>query len=267
MSEPVVPPPPPSSPPPPPAEPPKKGLSTGAKVAIGCLVALLLLAGGCFVVTAFFVKKGVDSVKSFAEDVENNPEAAAVKAAELVARINPEIEVVSSDPEAGKITLREKRTGKVVTFNAEDIKNGKFSFESEGETTTIDADAGEGGEPGKLSIASGDRSMVFGADGASVPDWVPAYPGARADSFSTIESGQETSGTFTIHTSDAPEKVLAYFEAALDGAGYSVEKSWTESETRSSGNINATNGPRTVNVALAAQEGETQGLVAYSEKR
>jgi len=260
MSDPSVPPPPPA---PPDAPPAKQGLSTGAKIAIGCLVVLLLIAGGCFVVTAFVGKKVVD----FARDAEKDPEAAAVKATELMMRMNPEVEVVSSDPEAGRITLREKRTGKVVTFNAEDLKSGKFSFESEGETTSVDFDGGSGEEPGALRVTSGERRMTFGADAGDIPEWVPRYPGARSDSLSTVEAGEETSGTFTIHTADEPAAVLDYFERTLEAAGFEVEKSTMRTVSAEGGNITATRGGRSVNVTHAAQEGETQGLVAYTEKR
>jgi len=264
MSQPVVPPPPPGATG---AAAPKQGLSTAAKVAIGCLVAVLLVAGGCFVVTAFFVKKGVDAAKGFVEDVENNPDAAAVKAMELAMRMNPDVEVVSSDPDAGTLTLREKRTGKVVTFNAEDLKAGKFSFESEGEKVEFDADQGVDGQPGALRIASSDRTMTFGADAEAVPDWVPRYPGARADSFSTLEATEELSGTFTIHTADAAADVMAFYEQTLRAAGFEVEKTTLQSASAEGGNLTARAGARSINIALAAQEGETQGLVAYAEKR
>jgi hypothetical protein len=256
MSEPV---------PPPPGA--KKGLSTGAKIAIGCLVVLLLIAGGCFVATAFFVKKGADAVRGFADDMEKDPDAATVKAVEFMMKMNPEVEVVSSDPASGKITLKEKRTGKVVTFNAIDLQNGKLSFESEGETVSLDVDEGEGGEPGALRVASGEKSMVFGADTEEIPDWVPGYSGARVDSVSTLDSAEEASGTFLIHTSDSPSDVLAAFEAALESAGFEVEKSTAQTATATGGNLTATRGNRTVNVGVYAQEGETQGLVAYSEKK
>jgi len=262
MSEPLVPP-----PPPPGAAAPRKGLSTGAKIAVGCLVAALLVAGGCFVVTAFFVKKGSDAIKSFAEDAEKNPDAAAVKAVELMMKLNPEVDVVSSDPGKGTITLREKRTGKVVTFHAEDIRNGKVSFESEGEKVAIDADQGKDGQPGGLRVQTSDRSMVFGADAESIPDWVPRYPGGRADAFSTLDGPTETSGTFTIHTADPADDVLAYYEKALQDAGFEVEKSTLQSSTAKGGNLTARAGDRAVNIALASQEGETQGLIAFSEKK
>jgi hypothetical protein len=215
------------------------------------------------VVTAFLGKKVVD----FAREAEADPEAATVKATELMMKMNPDVEVVSSDPEGGKITLREKRTGKVVTFNAEDLKSGKFSFEADGETVSFDADQGKEGEPGAVRVTSGEQSMVFGADLGAIPDWVPRYGGARIDSLSTVDSAQESSGTFLIHTSDSPADVLARFESALKSAGFQVERSTVQTDAGVGGNLMANQGGRTVNVGVYAQEGETQGLVSYSEKK
>jgi len=242
-------------------------MSTGAKVAIGCLIALALVVGGCFVVSAFFLKKGVDAVKGFAEDVEKDPNAAAVKAVELMMKVNPEVDVVSSDPSAGTITLREKRTGKVVTFHAEDLREGRFSFESEGEKVNFDVDESEGDRPGAVSIQSKEGKVVFGADEDAVPDWVPRYPGGSATSFSTVEAKDEISGTFSIRTEDDPVSVLDSFASRLEADGFEVRKTTLESANARGGNLTASSGARTVNVTIAAQEGETQGLVAYSEKK
>ncbi len=76
----------------------------------------------------YFPKKGVGKLSDFAKEMESNPDAAAVRAAELVLRLNPDVDVLSSDPAAGTITVREKKTGKEVTFDLEDIKAGKFSI-------------------------------------------------------------------------------------------------------------------------------------------
>lgn len=265
MSEPTAPPPPPAPSAPAPA--PKKGMSTGAKVAIGCLLALALVVGGCFVVSAFFVKKGVDAVKGFAEDVENDPDAAAVKAVELMMKMNPEVEVVSSDPSAGTITLREKKSGKVVTFNAEDLREGRFSFEADGEKVNFDVDETEGDEPGSFSISSSEGKVVFGGDEAAIPGWVPRYPGGTASAFSTVDTQDERSGTFSIRTDDDAMAVLEELERTLEADGFEVRKTTIDSDGSPSGNLTASKGSRTVNVTIGRQQGETQGLVAYSEKK
>jgi len=230
-------------------------------------LALALVVGGCFVVSAFFLKKGVDAVKGFAEDVEKDPNAAAVKAVELMMRMNPEVDVVSSDPSAGTITLREKRSGKVVTFNAEDLREGRFSFEADGEKLNFDVDETQGDDPGSFSISSAEGKVVFGGDEAAIPDWVPRYAGGTASAFSTVDAKDERSGTFSIRTGDDPATVLSVIESALEADGFEVRKTTMDSGDSHGGNLTATQGARTVNVTVAKQQGETQGLVAYSEKK
>jgi hypothetical protein len=258
MSEPIVP------PPPPVAE--KKGLSTGAKVAIGCVVALLVVMGGCAIAAYMGMSWLGKEAKSFADDMEKNPNAAAVKAVEMMVKFNPDVDVVSSDPAKGTITLRDKKTGKVVTFNAEDIRNGKFSFEEDGKKTTLDFDQ-QGEQGGTLTVDSPEGRATYGSgDGAGVPSWVPAYPGARQEGFNSVESAGERSGTFTMRTADSVEKVVAWFEATLEDAGFEVEKSELDIAGAVTANLNAKSDGRGVNIVVSSQEGETQGLVAYSEK-
>jgi len=252
----TVPPPPPGAP-----APKKKGLSPLAWFAIGCGALIVLGLGSCFVMTAIVANKA----KNFVADLENNPDAAAVKAAELALKLNPELEVLSSDPDAGTITVREKATGKEVTFDLEDIKAGKFSVRSGEEEATVDFNASQ--EGGSMTVTSGQGTMVIGGgDGGQVPDWVPGYPGARADSFSNVKVNGENSGTFTIHTSDAAATVLSFYEEKAKAAGFAVEKSTLETAGAVGGTLVARSGTRTFNVTVATQEGETQGLIAYSEK-
>jgi hypothetical protein len=249
-------------PPPPGAEAPKKkGLSPLAWFAIGCGALIVLGLGSCFVMTAIVAKKA----KSFVTDLEQNPDAAAVKAAELAMRLNPEVEVVSSDPKEGTLTVREKATGKEVTFTLEDIKAGKLTIESGGEKVNVDVNATEQG--GSMTVTSDKGTMVIGGgDGSQVPDWVPGYPGAKADSFSNVRSGGENSGTFSIHTQDSAETVIAFYETKLKAAGFEVEKGMLDANGAMGGNLVARSGNRTVNVTVATQEGATQGLIAYTEK-
>lgn len=253
-------------PPPPGAEAPKKGLSTLAKVLIGCGVVLLLGVGSCVVVTGYLAKKGINKLEAFAKEMEENPDAAAVRAAELALRLNPEITIVQSNPEGGTITVREKASGREITFTLEDIKAGRLTVSEGGEETRIDFDSDEQGG-GTMKVTSDKGTMVLGAgDASQVPGWVPTYPGARADSFSTVKTGTETSGTFALHTADSAETVLAFFAEKLEAGGFQVEKVSGETTGALGGTLNATSGNRTVNVTVVSQEGETQGLIAYGEK-
>ncbi|MBP1643752.1 MAG: hypothetical protein H6Q03_2421 [Acidobacteria bacterium] len=246
---------------------PKKGMSTGAKIAIGCLIGVLLVIGAC---VAFVGVGGMwlkNKVTGMAERYESDPDAAAYDAALMAFKLNPDLEVVAQDDATKSITVRDKKDGKEVTFNLDDIKSGRLSIESGGETVDVGLTGGEGGEGGTLTVESEGGKMVFGGgDGSAVPDWIPAYPGARQDSFSNVEANGERSGTFTLHTSDSVDQVLAFFEEKLQGAGFEVQKATLNIPGAVSANLSARAGGRTVNVTVATQEGETQGLVAYAEK-
>lgn len=252
MSDPVVVPPPPA----------KKGLSTGAKIAIGCLVAVLLMVGACMAVGGFAFMK----LKNFAEKAEKDPDSAAYTAAVWAFKANPDYDVVATDDSAKSITVREKKTGKEVTFTLADIKSGRLSVESDGEKVNVDVDqSGENG--GSMTISSEKGKLTFGAaDMSSLPNWVVAYPGARTDGVSTLESEGEKSGTFTIHTSDSAEQVLAFYSERLEGAGFKVEKTTVSGSTAAGGSVTGTQGNRSLSVIVSNQEGETQGLVAFTEK-
>ncbi len=258
MNEPVV-------PPPPGAEAPakKKGLSPLAWFAIGCGALILLGLGSCFVMTAFVANK----VKKTVEEFADNPDAAIVKTTELMLRANPELDVVASDPAAGTITVREKATGKEVTFTLADIKAGRISVRSGDEETSIDFSGDDTGG-GTMKITSERGTMVFGGgDGSQVPSWIPSYPGARSDAFANVRSDEEASGSFSIHTADGSDVVLAFFEQRLRDAGFEVEKTTIEKGGALGGTLTARSGGRSLNVTVAMQEGETQGLISYAEKR
>ncbi|MCB9377638.1 MAG: hypothetical protein H6511_02590 [Holophagales bacterium] len=257
MNETVTPPPPPGAP-----APKKKGLSPLAWFAIGCGALIVLGLGSCFVMTAVVANKA----KKFVEDVEKNPDAAAVKAAEMAMRLNPDVDVVESDPEGGTLTVRDKRSGKEVTFNIEDIKAGRLSISSGDDEVNVDFDATDHGTA-SMKIESKDGTMVFGGgDGSKVPGWVPVYPGARTDSFSNVEANGERSGSFAIRTSDSTETVLEFYIAKLEAAGFTVDRSTYETNGAMAGSISGRAEGRTVGVTVATQEGETQGLVTYGEK-
>jgi len=242
--------------------PKKKGLSPLAWFAIGCGALILLGLGSCFVMTAFVANKA----KKFVEEVEKDPDAAAVKAAEMAMRLNPDVDIVSSDPEAGTLTVRDKRSGKEVTFDLEDIKAGRLSISSGDDTVNVDVDANDHGTA-TMKLASRDGTMVFGGgDGSQVPDWIPVYPGARTDSFSNVVANGERSGSFAIRTSDSTETVLEFYISKLEAAGFTVDRSTFETNGALAGSISARAEGRTVGVTLATQEGETQGLVTYGEK-
>ena len=101
--------------------PAKKGLSGLAWVGIGCGGLILLGIIASVIFSIFIVKK----TKELGADFNENPERAA---AELVINFNPEYEKVSTDDEAGTMTIRAK-DGTVMTLTYEAIGEGRFTEE------------------------------------------------------------------------------------------------------------------------------------------
>lgn len=246
-----------------PAATPRKKTSPWVWVLAGCggLLVVVILA---FAVGGFFVAK---KVKSFAEDAEKNP---AVAAAKVVALVNPDIEIVSSDDDKGTVTLRNKKTGEEITVDAEDIKKGRLKFRNEkGEEVTFES-TGEGEGKG-LKVESDRGTMTFGAgSSAEMPEWLPAYPGSSAEGTYAAATDEGRSGGVTFKTSDGAEKVLSHFRRALEGAGFEVkDSSFSQGGKLAMGMLNATadGGRRKVTVTVTPGEGETAALVAWEQRK
>src|SRR3984893_115184 len=103
----------------------------------------VLAGGGGLIVIIIFVMMAVSFfVARKASEFGKNPGFAAAK---MMASLNPNVEVVKADENTGKITLRDKQTGKTVTLDFEDIQKGRISFEGEGGEKAVLLGEGEGG--------------------------------------------------------------------------------------------------------------------------
>jgi uncharacterized protein YneF (UPF0154 family) len=246
--------------PPAPGVPPaKKGMSPLAWVGVGCIV-LLVLAGIAVGVMGWFAKRAVDK---FAE----NP---TMNAAELMVRMNPDLELVSSDKKTNTITVKDKKTGEVTTISAEDAKNGKFTIKSDKGTATFDASSGNG-----LSVQSTDEKgqvSTFNAGAGTpqnLPSWLPTYPGGTVQGTLDTTNAEGRSATFTVNTKDDSTKVLDYYESQLKAAGLKVEKTTTTSNGQTGGSVSgkSDDGKREASVLVSSTTEGTQAFVSFTEKK
>ena len=223
-------------PPVPGSAPAKKGLSPLAWVAIGC-GGLVVVGVVVFVLLGIFmVAKGKEMVEgatgsgSVAEFLEELQDSPARVAAETMIRVNPELDLISSDDEAGTVTFVNTRTGEEATLNFEDIAEGRFSMSTRDGDYSIDvSDEAESGMTFKGP--EGETRLGAGADLSDVPDWVPVYP-AGADTRSTMHSitADGLMGALTARTSDGAQKVVDHFKQLFEDQGYEIA---SESMTRS----------------------------------
>lgn len=242
------------------AQPPAaKKTSPWVWVVVGC-GALILVVVLAFVVGGLFLfKKG----KEFVKTAEKNP---AVAAAKIAAAVNPEIEVVDSDDEAGTVTLRNKKTGETITLNAEDIKKGRLKFSTEkGEEVIVEG----GEEQGKVRISSEKGEMVFGEGTGELPDWVLVYPGAKPSGSWQARSKEKAGGAAVFTTSDPPDRVIAFYERELKSRGFSPSTSRFEQDGKVVGGLvqGKTTQGRTLTITVTAEDGgQTNVALAYEVK-
>jgi hypothetical protein len=169
-----------------------------------CVVALFGLGVGSSVIgTAFLVHKakqaGLDP-----ELMRTNPGLAISK---MVTAFNPDVEVLDHNDRDGTITVRDRKTGKVVKMTFDDVKSGQFKM--------------------KIQENGQTASLNFGTNAAAkLPSWVPAYPGATTKSggFSMTSSGDNgDAGNFAFTTSDSAERVQSFYEGKAHEMNMEVE--------------------------------------------
>ncbi len=258
-----------------PAAPASKGMSPWAWVAIGCGAMIVIGVVGFLLAGMFVFKKGKEMVEeatgseSFQEvmqDLQDNPMKTV---AETAIRVNPELDLISTDDEAGTITFRNTKTGEEATLNFEDIAEGRFSMStSEGEYSIDAAEGGEGGVT--FTGPEGETRFGASADLSDVPDWAPAYPGAtdvQSSMHSTTADG--VMGAFTSKTTDDAQKVFDHYKKLFADSGYTIG---SESMTKTGdGAFGAVNGElddgRSVNVVIIEGGGETNVTINYNQKK
>lgn len=206
-----------------------KGLPALAWMGIGC-VGIIFIVIVCAMLAGFW---GYHKIKTYA----NMP---GKTGAELVIRMNQDLEKVSENDTIGEMTLRVKSTGKLITLKYDDLAQGHFP-----------------------QFVKGDL--------AKVPSWVPHYP-AAADEAAAMQSenANQVSGVLTFTSSDSAEAIKKFYEEEASKRGFSH---WCRS---GSFNISGTEnlslecsgGKHAVSISVAGKSGGLLNvLVGYTEKK
>lgn len=198
------------------APPPKKPISPVAIILI--VVASIIVLGGILMVAGglFLVHKakqaGIDP-----DLMQRNPALAVTK---MIAAVNPDVEVVRVDEGSGKITLREKKTGKVVTLDFEKVKQGQITFEGDGEKVTVEGSAE--GEEGSVRIKGPEGTYQFGSGPGKLPSWAPVYPGSAQKTAGFSRTPEGEGSTVHLTTGDSVEQVMEFYKDRLESGGFQV---------------------------------------------
>ena len=251
-----------ASPPQPPAPPPaapaaKKKTSPLVWILVGCL-GLVVVVG---VVVAVATAYGVRWVTKVGKEIAENPVRESV---ELMVRLNPELELVSTDDVAETVTIRNKTTGEVSTFDWSDIQNGEFRFETDGQEYSVDASEAASGRI-EVEDAEGRSTFSLGSESSEVPSWFPEYPNAVEVNvlINASQDGQDST-IWTFKSADPVSDVLAFYEGRLEADEWEVETASADSGGMTQGSVDAKKegGARTLNlVATSTESGSTQVMV------
>lgn len=240
----------------------KKGLPTWAWFGIGCagLMALILVV---VIALGFFAVK---KAKDVASDLQgSSPE---MTAARMIVKMHPDIEEVGEDPEAGTITIREKKSGKEITVHLKDLKNGKFSFESDEGHVEISAEEGAG-DQGQVKVSSDKGTMVLGKGAESAyPDWIPVPEGMTAKGEYMMNDNGARNGALKLEGDLDPTAIQAFYEKKLKDDGFEVQNNSFSHETQSMTVLQGRKDDegRTLTVTIVKDEKGSSTTLAYQEE-
>ena len=205
---------------------------------IGIIVVLATITCG---VGAFFIGRAVKNAGFDSDLMKKNPGLAMTK---MVTALNPNFDVVSTNDRAGTVTVREKSTGKTVTYKFDPDKKSLVIIGSDG---------------AEMKIGSG-------AAATPMPAWAPVYPGSSPQGSYSVQSTEGNSGTFTFKTPDAASKVTSFYQDQLRAAGFNVT---LVSSGEQGGMLSAEDADkkRTIIVTAGASNGTTTGSVTVNEKK
>ena len=235
----------------------KKGLGVWAWVAIGCVG--LLVVGGLAIGGAVWY--GARKVSTMAKDMAEDPTAAI----EMIAALNPDIEVVGKDGAAGTVTIRDKKSGETMTVDMDDLKEGRISFTTDEGTSSLSLDQ----EAGSMVVQGADGAVAQFGGATQLPGWIPAYPGAASEGVYSAQDATTESGTFTLATTDSLDAVFAYYKQQLESGGYQVtENRYSGPQGDGAMLVGETEGGgRTLTFTLQASEGKTQVMGGYTRQK
>jgi hypothetical protein len=255
---------PPQQPFPPP--PPQKKSNALMWVLVGCgtitiLGIITVLLGGYFI---------WNKAKDAGLDPDLIQKRPAMAAAKMLVAANPDVELVSVDDEKGLITVKDKKTGKTMTVNLDEARNGKITIKGDGKDEEVTIQAKGSGDTGSIEVKGKEGSAQFGAGAsAKLPDWFPAYPGASLQGVFSSENADGIGGSFSFATADSMEKVVKFYEDNLKEAGLKITKnSVQQTGVVNIGSLTAEDATkkRTAFLSLITEQGSTKVSVVFNSK-
>ncbi len=180
---------------------------------LGGIAVLIFLVIASVGIGGYVIYSRVKSAGVDQELMKKNP---ALAMAKLATAMNPDVEVVSTDENAGEIVVREKSTGKEVRMRFDRERQTLVVIDDQGKETKVKVDRG-------VEVATQEGRTSIGA-GTRPPAWVPAYPGSAPDGAVNQDERGEIKSVFSYSANADAKKVTQYYRDTLSAEGYREEK-------------------------------------------
>jgi|SRR5579862_3685573 len=182
-------------------------------VGVVCVVTVTCGLGG------YLLYQKVKSAGFDPELMKNNPGLAITK---MAAALHPDMEVVSTNDRAGTITMKDRSTGKAMTFKFDPDTKSLVMTGDDGKQVKMTV-SGDGKTTGALDLQSTDGTLHLGtAAGNKTPAWVPVYPGSSPQGTFSAQTNDGDQNTFAFTTADGAGKVISYYQDQLKSTGFTV---------------------------------------------
>lgn len=242
--------------------PPSKGGGALKWVLIG-VGAFLLLAIAAVSIGGYLFYRTVRNAGFDPDLMKKNPGLAMAR---MATAMNPDVEVVSTDEGSGTITVRDKKTGKLVTLKFDPEKKTMVVINDEGKQAEVKI-SGDG-TTGSIDVTGDDGTKVrFGnATGNATPQWVPVYPGSTPKGTMTADMADGTQNTFVFQTQDPASKVMTFYEEQLKSSGFNITMN---AKTGEGGMLIAESSDkkRALTITAGTSSEGTQGSITAVEKK
>ncbi|MBI3652849.1 MAG: hypothetical protein HY231_17635 [Acidobacteria bacterium] len=253
--------PPPGQAPFPQAQPPKKG---------GALKWVLIGCGGFIIVGIIAVVAigwfGYYKAKQLGYDPELMKRNPALAAAKLAIGLDGTKELISIDEKTNTLTVKDKKSGKVVTLTFEQDKNGNIKFKektADGKESSMTI-KGDGKDGGSIDIETPEGKTKIGSNSVdNLPEWLPQYPGVKIEGNYSTENNESSGVGYNFSTSDSLQQVLSFFESRLKSDGFKITKSTSQTNGQDAGSVvaNDANNKHNIVVNASTDGGQTKVYV------
>jgi hypothetical protein len=226
---------------------------------------LLILAGFGFLVftVAVVLAVGVMALlraSNAGVTIEMYRQQPELASAAIGAALNPNLELVKVDRYRAQLTVRAKHTGQTRIITAEELRRTRHQGFGGGRQ------AGKsGGNGGLLSLFLSGAGML--GLGPSLPEWVPAYPGAESGGNIVNETATGVVGVARFTTDERAAHVLRFYDQNLRDAGFTVTVEQSGVDGAGSVTAQSAEGGKTVVVRVNRTGHRTSISLTYSRPR